>query len=147
MVTVFAQSNVLINIVTKYFEDIINRSLIQQPRIRQITNINQQFLLLLVPRIPENFKTNQNLPITAAYSWPIFKHKQQTKNKPNKQNKCFCFVLCFFLLDLFFCWGAPAIGPGAMCSECCSENQPGRPSLWAVRDQGWFLPVARCCVA
>jgi hypothetical protein len=68
MVTVFAQSNFLIHIGTKYFEDIINRSLIQQPRIWQITNINQQFLLLLVPRIPENFKTNQNLPIIDASS-------------------------------------------------------------------------------
>jgi hypothetical protein len=76
MITVFAKSNFFIHIGTNYFEDIINRSLIQQPRIRQITNINQQFLLLLVPRIPENFKTDQNLPIIDASSWAIIKYEK-----------------------------------------------------------------------
>lgn len=58
MVTVFAESNLLIHIGTNYFEDIINRSLVQQPRIRQITYINEQFLFILVPRIPEDLKTD-----------------------------------------------------------------------------------------
>jgi hypothetical protein len=76
MVTVISESNFLIHIGTNYFEDIINRSLVQQTRIRQITYINQQFLFLLVPRIPEDFKTDQNFSIIDAASGAFVKNEK-----------------------------------------------------------------------